>query len=159
MARFTVTQDVRAPASVAWAVLVDWPRHGDWVPLTTVRTLSPRPDGVGARFVARTGAGPLGFDDPMTVVGWEVPEGDEPGARPGRCEVVKSGRVVHGRALFTVAPLAGGGARVTWHEDVTLSPRRITRHAEPVVAAAGRLAFAATMRAFARDAERAATIR
>jgi hypothetical protein len=156
MARFTVVQEVRAAASVAWTVLVDWPRHGDWVPLTTVRIVTPRPDGVGAGFVARTGVGRLGFDDPMTVVAWEPPEGDDPGAAPGRCEVVKSGRVVHGGAVFTVTPSSGRHCRVTWTEDVTVSPRRITRFAEPVVALAGRLAFAATMRAFARDVERTA---
>ncbi|MEU4564625.1 SRPBCC family protein [Actinoplanes sp. NPDC023936] len=153
MARFTVVRDVRAPATAAWRVLVDWPRHGGWVPLTTVRTTTSRPDGVGAAFVARTGVGPLGFDDPMTVVAWETPEGDEPGDRPGRCEVAKSGRVVHGGAVFTVTPLPGRRCRVAWTEDVTVSPRRLTRYAEPLVALAGRLAFAATMRAFARDAE------
>ncbi|WP_436535669.1 SRPBCC family protein [Actinoplanes sp. HUAS TT8] len=155
MALFTVARDVRAPASVAWNVLVDWPRHGDWVPLTTVRTTTPRPDGVGARFVARTGVGPLAFDDPMTVVVWEPPAGDEPGAAPGRCEVAKSGRVVHGRALFTVTPLPGRHCRVAWTEDVTVSPRRLTRHIDPVVGFAGRLAFATTLRAFTRAAESA----
>ncbi|BBH68599.1 hypothetical protein ACTI_52840 [Actinoplanes sp. OR16] len=152
MARFTVVRDVRASAATAWAVLVDWPRHGDWVPLTTVRTLTPRPDGVGARFVARTGVGPLGFDDPMTVTAWEPPDGD----RAGRCEVVKSGRVVHGGAVFTVTPLSGSRCRVAWTEDVTVSPRRLTRHADPLVGLAGRFAFATTLRAFAKDAERAA---
>jgi hypothetical protein len=152
MAHFTVVQDVRAPAGTAWDVLVDWPRHGGWVPLTVVRTVSPRPDGVGAAFVARTGVGPLGFDDPMTVVVWEPPRGD----RPGRCEVVKSGRVVHGRALFVVTPLTETQCRVAWTEDVTVSPRRITRFADSLVALGGRSAFAAALRAFAREAERAA---
>src|SRR4051812_46480388 len=156
MARFTVLRDIAAPASVAWSVLVDWPRHGDWVPLTRVRVVSPRPDGVGAVFVARTGVGPLGFDDPMTVVAWEPPAGDDPGSAPGRCEVVKSGRVVHGRAVFTVTPLPGRRCRVAWTEDVTVSPRRITRHVDPAVGFAGRFAFATTLRAYARDVERAA---
>ncbi|GAA2854209.1 hypothetical protein Acy02nite_49480 [Actinoplanes cyaneus] len=159
MARFTVARDVRAPATTAWAVLVDWPRHGDWVPLTSVRVLTPHPGGVGARFVARTGAGPLAFDDPMTVVAWQPPAGNDPGAAPGHCEVEKSGRVVHGRARFTVTPLPGGHCRVAWIEDVTVVPHRITRHAGPVVALAGRAAFGATIRAFARDAERAVTPR
>ena len=154
MAHFTVVQDVNAPATAAWQVLVDWPRHGDWVPLTTVRILSPQPDGVGARFVARTGIGPLGFADPMTVTAWQVPSGDDPGAAPGRCEVVKSGRVVHGRALFTVTALPSRRCRVEWTEEVTVSPRRLTRYAQPVIALAGRFAFTATMRAFARDVER-----
>lgn len=155
MARFTVVQDVRAPATVVWAALVDWPEHGRWAPLTKVWTVTPRPDGVGAAFVARTGIGPLGFDDPMTVVAWEPPGGDAPQDTPGRCEVAKSGRVVHGRAWFTVTPRPGSVARVVWDEDVTVSPRRITRFAGPVLALAGRLGFTATLRSFARDVEAA----
>jgi hypothetical protein len=153
MARFTVVQEVRAPATATWAALVDWPRHGRWAPLTVVRTVTQRPDGVGAGFVARTGAGPLAFDDPMTVVSWQPPQGDAPGDPPGRCEVAKSGRVVHGRAWFSVTPLAGDRSRVDWSEDVTVSPRRITRFAGPLLSLAGRLGFAATLRSFARDVE------
>jgi hypothetical protein len=153
MALFTVVQQVGAPASRTWAALVDWPKHGRWAPLTAVRTVTPRPDGVGAQFVARTGVGPLGFDDPMTVVDWQPPQGDAEGDPAGRCEVAKSGRVVHGRAWFTVTPLAGGRSRVDWSEDVTVSPRRLTRFAAPAVSLAGRVGFAATLRAFARDVE------
>ena len=136
-------------AADVWAALVDWPRHGRGAPLTAVRTLTERPDGIGAQFVARTGVGPLGFDDPMTVVAWTPPVGD----RPGRCEVEKSGRVVHGRAWFSVTPLPGARSRVVWFEDVTVSPRRLTRFAAPLLSAAGRLGFAATLRALARDVE------
>ncbi|WP_041832615.1 SRPBCC family protein [Actinoplanes sp. N902-109] len=154
MARFTVVQEVGAPASAVWAALVDWPRHGRWAPMTVVRTVTPRPDGVGAGFVARTGMGPLAFDDPMTVVGWQPPSGDGPGDRPGRCEVVKSGRVVHGRAWFSVAPLPDARSRVVWFEDVTVSPRRVTRFAGPLLSVAGRVGFTATLRSLARDLER-----
>lgn len=152
MAQFTVVQEVSAPVDAVWAALVDWPRHGDWAPLTVVRTLPGPAEGVGAGFVARTGWGPLAFDDPMTVVAWQPPAGD----RLGRCEVVKSGRVVHGRAWFSVTPLPGGRSRVVWFEDVTVSPRALTRYAAPLLSAAGRLGFAGTLRALARDVERAA---
>ncbi|MFC7533215.1 SRPBCC family protein [Actinoplanes sp. GCM10030250] len=150
MARFTVTQGVRAPASEVWAALVDWRRHGDWAPLTTVRVTTSRPGGVGAQFVARTGIGPLAFDDPMTVEFWQPPAGDE----PGRCEVVKRGRVVLGRAWFTVVPLPGGTSRVEWGEDVTVTPHRLTRFAGPVLSLAGRAGFGATLRAMAREVEK-----
>ncbi|MBL7260244.1 SRPBCC family protein [Paractinoplanes lichenicola] len=150
MARFTVVQEVDAPAEAVWGALVDWPRHGDWAPLTVVRTVPGPAEGVGAGFVARTGVGPLAFDDPMTVVAWQAPAGD----RPGRCEVVKSGRVVHGRAWFSVTPLADRRCRVVWFEEVTVSPRSLTRLAGPVLSLAGRLGFAATLRAVARDVER-----
>ncbi|XVV10098.1 SRPBCC family protein [Actinoplanes sp. CA-131856] len=153
MAEFMVVQEVRGPATVVWKTLVDWPRHGDWAPLTAVRTLPGPAEGKGATFVARTGVGPLAFDDPMTVVAWQSPSGDEAGDRLGRCEVVKSGRVVHGRAWFSVTPLPGRRCRVVWYEDVTVSPRKITRFAGPLLSLAGRLGFAATLRALARDVE------
>ncbi|MCO8273950.1 SRPBCC family protein [Actinoplanes sp. TRM 88003] len=150
MARFTVVQEVQAPAAEVWAALVDWPRHGRWAPMTTVRTVTDRADGVGAGFTARTGIGPLAFDDPMTVVVWEPPHGD----RLGRCEVTKSGRVVHGRAWFSVTPLPGPRCRVVWFEDVTVVPHGLTRFAGPLLSLAGRIGFAATLRALARDVER-----
>lgn len=155
MAQFTVVQEVHAPAGVVWAALVDWPRHGDWAPLTVVRNVPGPTEGVGAGFVARTGVGPLAFDDPMTVVDWQPPAGDGAGDRLGRCEVVKSGRVVRGRAWFSVTPLPDRRCRVVWFEDVTVAPHAVTRFAGPVLSVAGRLGFAATLRALAREVERA----
>jgi hypothetical protein len=154
MTRFVVTRDVRAAATVTWDTLVDWPRHGRWVPLTVLRVESEHAGGVGARFVARTGVGPLAFDDPMTVVAWEPPGGDDPGNRPGRCEITKHGRVVHGSASFSVTPLPGRRCRVEWAEDVTVSPRRLAPVTGPLVGVIGRMGFAATLRGLARDVER-----
>jgi hypothetical protein len=154
MARFSVSVDVRAPASRVWAELVDWPQHGNWAPLTSVRVTSARPDGVGAAFVGRTGIGPLAFDDPMTVVLWQPPAGDGPGDQPGRCDVRKHGRVVHGTAWFEVLPLPAGRSRVLWHEDVTVSPVRLTRFAGPLLSAAGTIGFRRTLRMMARQVER-----
>jgi hypothetical protein len=153
MARFSVSQDVRAPASRVWAELVDWRKHGDWAPLTSVRVTTDRADGIGAGFVARTGVGPLGFDDPMTVVRWQPPGGDGPGDAPGRCDVEKHGRVIHGKAWFEVVPLPDGRARVLWHEDVTVTPHSITRYAGPLLALAGKVGFGRTLKAMARAAE------
>ena len=154
MARFAVSQDVHAPAGAVSAAMVDWPRHGDWAPLTVVRVTTPRPDGVGAGFAARTGIGPLAFDDPMTVEFWQPPGGDAPGDQPGRCEVAKHGRVVLGRAWFSVEPLPGGRCRVVWDEDVTVRPHKITRYAAPLLVLAGRVGFGATLRAMAREVEK-----
>jgi hypothetical protein len=111
---------------------------------------------VGAEFVARTGIGSLAFDDPMKVELWQPPGGDAPGDGPGRCEVVKRGRVVLGRAGFSVVPLPGGECRVDWDEDVTVTPHRVTRLAGPLLSLAGRVGFGATLRAMARDVERQA---
>ena len=144
--------DVAAPATAVWARLTDWPAHGRWVPLTTVRVLTDRPDGVGARFVGRTGAGPLGFDDPMEVVEWRPPEG----WAGGRCAVVKQGRVVTGGAHFEVESKAGGGCRVTWTEEVELGPaalRPLTRVAAPLISVGGKAAFTRMLRLMAREVE------
>ncbi|MCA2216949.1 SRPBCC family protein [Jidongwangia harbinensis] len=113
-----------------------------------------RPDGAGAEFVARTGIGWSAFDDPMTVEVWQPPGGNAPGDEPGRCEVAKRGRVVLGRAGFSVIPLAAGRCRVDWDEDVTVTPHRVTGRAGPLLSFAGRVGFGATLRAMARDVER-----
>jgi hypothetical protein len=111
-----------APLSLdeAWHRLTDWPRHGRAVPLTRVRVLTPPPTAEGTVFVARTGLGPVGFDDRMEVTVWRPPAGDT----PGRCRLEKRGRLVRGWAEIEVRPGPGGRARVVWREelDVRLLP-------------------------------------
>ena len=63
MGAFTIVREVPLPPAEVFARLTEWERHGEVVPLTTI---TPRPGG----FLARTGVGPLGFDDPMDVVTW-----------------------------------------------------------------------------------------
>jgi hypothetical protein len=147
VARFTVV--VPSPAGVerTWERITDWPAHGRWVPLTRVSVLTPSPRGVGARFVGRTGLGPLAFDDPMEVVEWRDPAPGEPGY--GR--VVKQGRVVLGEAWFQVAESGGGTSTVTWTEDIELAPVRLTRPFGRLVAAAGRIGFGRALRVMAAE--------
>lgn len=154
MARFTAQVDAPVPADVFWRVLVDWPRHGNWVPLTRVTVLTPSAEGVGARFVARTALGPLGFDDVMEVAEWREPASasSDASAPPARCAVVKQGRVVLGGAAFEVEPTPGG-SRVTWVEDVEVVPVALTRLFAPLVSVAGRIAFTRALRGAAREAE------
>jgi hypothetical protein len=148
VARFEAETDVAVPPQRAWRALVDWPAHGRWVPLTTVRVLTPRREGIGTRFVGRTAVGPIGFDDPMEVVEW-CPPG--PGV-PGECRVVKQGRVLRGEAWFEVADGPAGGSRVTWVEDVGLPWPRVTRLLDPVLAAIGRAGLRRSLRAMAAEA-------
>jgi hypothetical protein len=145
--RFTAVVDSPAPADRTWASLTDWPSHGRWVPLTDVRVLTPSGSGVGARFVGRTGLGPLAFDDPMEVVEWRPPA---PGV-PGLCRIVHQGKLVLGTARLEVAERPGGGSRVSWTEDVELAPVALTRPFGRVVGAVGRAAFARSLRAMARE--------
>lgn len=149
MATFVVGRDVDAPALDVWRTVTDWPAHGRWVPLTTVR-LTRRTSGEGTRFVGRTGIGRLGFDDPMEVVRWQPPDGDAEGVATVR----KQGRLVLGWAEVRVQPLGPGRSRVVWTEDVEIAPAAWTGGLAPVVHALGRLAFGHLLRQAAREAVR-----
>lgn len=149
MVTIEATVDVDAPTTRTWSALVDWPAHGAWTPLTTVRVISDRPDGLGARFVGRTGVGPVAFDDPMEIVEWSPPQGEQ----PGRCAVRKRGRVVLGSARFEVHPLGPRRSLVVWREDVDLPPVWLTRPLGPLVSLAGRVVLRRVLRRFARHVE------
>ncbi|ALO06690.1 hypothetical protein AQF52_1094 [Streptomyces venezuelae] len=135
MTLFRVERTVPLPPDVVWRRLTDWPAHGRQVPLTRTTVLTPGPNGAGTRFTARTGLGPLAFDDPMEVVRWEPPEA----GRPGVCRLDKSGRIVRGWAEVAVTAAPGGGSRVEWTEE--LAVRGLPRVFDPVLARAGRALF------------------
>ncbi|MFE1905675.1 SRPBCC family protein [Streptomyces gardneri] len=135
MTLFRVERTVPLPPDEVWRRLTDWPAHGRQVPLTRTTVLTPGPNGAGTRFTARTGLGPLSFDDPMEVVRWEPPEA----GRPGVCRLDKSGRVVRGWAEVAVTATPGGGSRVEWTEE--LAVRGLPRAFDPVLARAGRALF------------------
>ena len=149
MGTFEVQREVAAPAPVVWATLVDWPNHGRWVPLTRVWVTSPSGDGVGAFFVGRTGLGPLSFDDPMVVTGWQPPDGE----KAGRCDIRKTGRVVLGTAGFTVTPLGPQRCRVAWTETIEIVGVRRLPLAGRLNDLVGRLAFGFVLRQMSAQAE------
>jgi hypothetical protein len=107
---------VEAPARVVWEYVTDWPRQGQWIPLTRVERVDAA-DGVGGRFRAWTGLGPVGFWDTITITAWE----EEPDGA-ARCEIMHTGSVVHGDAEFSVVPEGPAACRVgLWeHLDVPL---------------------------------------
>ncbi|MFJ8358165.1 SRPBCC family protein [Streptomyces sp. NPDC093984] len=111
MVLFRLERLTPLPVEQAWLRLTDWPRHADVVPLTRVTVLTPGPTGVGTVFVARSGVGPLAFDDPMEVVDWRPPT---------RCRMVKRGGVVTGWAEFEVRPHGDAGSRVVWREEIAV---------------------------------------
>jgi carbon monoxide dehydrogenase subunit G len=153
MARFTTSVDIAAGVEQVWQRITDWPEHGRWIPLTTVRVTSARADGVGATFVGRTALGPLGFDDPMEIIEWSPPIA---GAH-GHCRVRKFGRVVLGWAAFDVRAnphAVGSGSILEWSEDVQIAPVWLTRPADHVIAAAGRAGSGRALRMMARELER-----
>jgi hypothetical protein len=108
---FRLERVVPLPVDQAWLRLTDWPRHGEVVPLTRITVLTPPPTAVGTAFVARSGVGPLAFDDPMEVAVWRPPT---------LCRLVKRGRFVTGWAEIEVHPYGEGRSRVVWREDLTV---------------------------------------
>lgn len=134
MALFRITRPSDLPAAEAWRRLTRWERHADLVPLTRIEVETPPPTGVGTRFTARTGAGPLRFDDPMEVVRWQPPDG----GAAGLCRLEKRGRVVTGWAEIAVRP-RGSGCEVEWREEIRV--RLVPSAADPVTALSGRLVF------------------
>lgn len=144
MALFVVERDTTRSPADAWARLTDWPRHGRYVPLTSIEVTTAPPTGVGTVFVARTGTRRFGFDDPMEIVAWEPPVD----GGPGRCRIEKRGTVMLGWAELTVTPTASG-AHAQWREDITVA--RVPRVADRLTVASSTLLFGRVLRRLLED--------
>ncbi|CAL9290186.1 SRPBCC family protein [Streptomyces olindensis] len=118
MVDILLERTVPLPLDEAWRRVTQWRRHGDVVPLTAVRVEPPAPTRRGTLVVARSGVGPLAFDDPMEVTVWQPPQD----GAAGRCRLEKRGRVVLGWAELEVRPGPGGRARVVWREEIRVRP-------------------------------------
>lgn len=145
MATFQLQRTAPLPPDEAWRRLTAWPRHGEVVPLTRIAVTTPPPTGVGTGIVARTGLGPLSFDDPMDVTVWRPPVDDS----PGLCRLEKRGRFVRGWAELEVRRGPGGRARVVWREEIRV--RAIPALLDAVVARAGRYVFGRAVNRLLRE--------
>ncbi|MDN3292845.1 SRPBCC family protein [Streptomyces ficellus] len=146
MAVFRIERGTSLPVAEAWRRVTDWPAHAAGVPLTRIVVPMPGPTRAGTRFTARTGIGPLGFDDPMEVVRWEPPV---PGGRAaGSCRLEKRGRLVRGWAEIEVRE-AVGGALVTWTEELRV--RGLPRVCDALLARAGRRVFGRALTVLTAD--------
>lgn len=134
MAVFRIERFTSLPAAESWRRVTDWERHAAHVPLTRITVPAGLPTGVGTVFVARTGVGPLAFDDPMEVVRWTPPAA----GRAGLCRLEKRGSLVLGRASIDVYP-TDFGSHVVWVEE--LGVRLLPRWGDPLIAGAGRRVF------------------
>ncbi|MDQ0773574.1 hypothetical protein QF026_002040 [Streptomyces aurantiacus] len=128
-------RDTPLSADEAWRRLTVWERHADVVPLTRIQVVTEPPRGAGTVFVARTGVGPVAFDDRMEVVVWQAPRD----GAPGLCRLVKRGRVVLGWAEIEVRPAAGDGSQVVWREEAGV--RGLPRAFDPLLGRATRWMF------------------
>ncbi|TXK40777.1 SRPBCC family protein [Nonomuraea sp. C10] len=90
---------VPAPPERVFALVTDWPRHREWMVLTSAWE-------AGDRVEAFTGVGRLGFLDVMTITRWEPPH---------VVEMRHVGRLVRGDGVIRVRACAGG-SRVIWAE-------------------------------------------
>ncbi|GGX04705.1 SRPBCC family protein [Streptomyces lomondensis] len=114
MVEILLERTVPLPLGEAWRRVTEWRRHGEVVPWTAVRVEPPGPTRRGTVVVARSGVGPLAFDDPMEVTVWRPPRD----GAPGLCRLEKRGRVVLGWAELEVRPGPGGRTRVVWREEI-----------------------------------------
>lgn len=134
MALFEVRRAAAVTAEECWRRVTDWDRHSGLVPLTRVGLTGAGRTGPGSVVLARTGVGPLGFDDPMEVVRWQPPAA----GAPGRLRLEKRGAVVHGWAELEVSP-AGTGSLLVWREEIRL--RGVPAVLDGVLAGAGQRVF------------------
>ncbi|MEV0617458.1 SRPBCC family protein [Nonomuraea sp. NPDC050404] len=99
-----VAVHVPAPPERVFELITDWPRHQDWMFMTTARRTGEH------TLEAYTGMWPFGFLDTMTITHWEP---------PALMRVEHTGRVVRGRGAIRVTPRPGG-SRVVWAEELLL---------------------------------------
>ncbi|MGP4047593.1 SRPBCC family protein [Streptomyces sp. 2A115] len=137
MALFLICRSTPLAPMEAWRRLTAWERHAEVVPLTRVGVVTGPPTQEGTVFVARSGVGPVAFDDPMEVVVWRPPQGEG----SGMCRLVKRGMFVMGWAEIEVhpVPVVGGGSRVVWREE--LAVRVLPRLVDPLLKRAARWMF------------------
>ncbi len=94
-----IVREVPFSQREAFLRVTDWMRHGEIVPLSTVRLTE-------TGFVVRTSLGPVGFDDPMDIVQWDPPR---------FCRLDKRGRMIRGWAEISVWPTTSG-SKIVWRE-------------------------------------------
>ncbi len=180
MARFRVEVPVAAPLELVWARLTDWPAHAQLAPLTTIRVFGSG-DEPGSGFVARTGIGPLAFDDPMEIEefvapgrgaagggGAGVPGGAAPAAGSADVEVDaragawfrvrKTGWAVRGWIVAELWPGTDASGhpvtRLVWTEEIRVPPEPLTRLGSPLIAAVAKAGYGAALRKLGRQVEK-----
>jgi len=138
---FSLSRTLDVTPDRAWALLIDWPGHADWVPMTRVEVDPDNPD----RFTAWSGLGRLALEDRMQV------RDIDHDSDIRRCVVDKLGPILVGEAEFSVAAGPSGVTSiVTWREDVHVPylPRVLTG----IVGRIGAALFSQSLRRMARVA-------
>lgn len=137
-----------APVAVLWRTLTDLSATTAVVPLTSA-SADDSPVAVGWSFTARTGIGPVGFDDLMVVTRFSppataaatpvsaTPSAAAPASTPadpaestqdrsapdsGHLRIIKLGRLLDGWALIEVRSEGPSASRLRWSEEVGPRP-------------------------------------
>ena len=141
MAHFEVHLDSTLPAPEAWRRVLDLHAHSAVIPLTTVTGEAMTADGLvqGSRFVARTGVGPVGFDDVMVVDSIAAPTTET----AGEARIHKEGKAIRGTITLRVTPMAAGST-VVWSQQIGV--RGVPGLLDPVVSRVARTAYGTTLR-------------
>lgn len=147
MAELVLRVQVQAPPQVVWEAITDWEHQGEWMLGTTVRPTHRDGRGVGGRFEAWTGIGPVGFLDTMDITTWDP---------PWRCLVRHTGSVVRGAGAFEVQDLGTGRSDFVWSEWLELPLGRVGQVGWLLVRPFAAVGVQLSLRRFARWAERRA---
>lgn len=141
MAHFEIRIVFPLSAPEAWARILDLRAHSVVIPLTTVtgETLDAAGLVAGSTFNARTGLGPLGFDDPMVVEAVTQPVDGS----AGRARIRKQGNLIRGEIDLTVTS-SPGGSTVVWSQRIDVN--HVPSVADPIVALIGRSAYGSTLK-------------
>ena len=117
MTHFEVQIDTWRSPGDAWDRVLDLRLHDLLIPFTRITSgkVPAAELGSGSAFVARTGLGPLGFDDPMVVEELVRPSGDS----AGLARIRKHGKVIRGSIQLRVTPRPRG-SRVEWNQEITV---------------------------------------
>ena len=132
MAGFEIRLEPELPAAEAFRRILDLDAHTELIPFTIVRHHGVA---AGSRIVARTGFGPVGFDDAMVIEAYA-----EPGGGPGRCRIRKTGRWIRGEIELVVTPRGDSACSVRWRQLIRVWGASAV--ADSVVGIVARVAYA-----------------
>ncbi|WP_425310769.1 hypothetical protein AADG42_18985 [Ammonicoccus fulvus] len=137
MAGFEIRLEPDLSAAEAFRRILDLDAHTELIPFTVVRHQGVAP---GRRIVARTGLGPVGFDDAMVIEGYAEPGNGE----PGRCRIRKTGTWIRGEIELVVTPRGDSACSVRWRQLIRVWG--VSAVADPVVGIVARVAYAYVIR-------------
>lgn len=113
---FTVHFDTPLAPEDALRRILDLRQHDRIIPFTRLTpTMAADQLRPGTEFVARTGIGPVGFNDVMRVE--RINLGDD--QSEAGALISKHGRVIHGTIQVTITP-GTAGSHISWHQSVHL---------------------------------------